>query len=84
MNIMSSRRKTVIRFLEFFIVGLGLGLAEDLLAIKFTTDAAITRETVGLVFLIALPFAIFSELIVDHPDFWRKLLGKNNEEKQTR
>lgn len=64
----------LIRLLEFFLVGLVLGIVEDLLAIKFSTGAAITWKTVQVASLVALPFAIFSELIVDHPKFWHRVL----------
>lgn len=51
--------------LEFIFIGLLIGLAEDLIAIKFATGAAITWEVVIIAFIITIPFAIFSEIIVD-------------------
>jgi len=78
---MSRRRKTLVRFLEFFVIGLVFGIGEDLLAIKLTTESAITPAMIGITFLVAFPFAIFSELVVDHPNFWHKLkLLKHDEE----
>jgi len=59
------KRRYVYRFLEFLLVGFIMGVAEDLLAIHFATDAAITINVVWVAALVALPFAIFSELIVD-------------------
>lgn len=61
------KRRYVYRFLEFFFVGLIMGIAEDLLAIHFATDAVITTNVILVATFVALPFAIFSELIVD----WR-------------
>ena len=61
------KKQYLYRFLEFFIVGVILGLTEDILAIKFATDAIIDANVVLIALLVALPFAIFSELIVD----WR-------------
>lgn len=82
---MSSRRKTLIRFLEFFVIGVVFGLGEDLLAIHFATDATINMKTVWITLLIAVPFAVFTELIVDHPGFWKKLIpfkdGDDDDEK---
>ena len=74
----------MIRFLEFFAIGLVFGIGEDLLAIRLTTNASITLEMIGLVFIVTLPFAIFSELIVDHPGFWKKIwpAKDKDEEKQ--
>lgn len=42
-----------------------MGVAEDLIAIHFATDAAITMDVIYVAALVALPFAAFSELIVD-------------------
>jgi hypothetical protein len=53
------------RMLEFFIVGLVLGILEDVIAIGASTDVSITWNTIGIIGLVALPFAVFSELIVD-------------------
>ena len=47
------------------MVGFVMGIAEDLIAIHFATDAAITMDVVIIAALVALPFAIFSELIID-------------------
>ena len=68
------KRRHFYRFLEFFIVGFVLGVTEDILAIHFATDATITIEVVYIAALVALPFAVFSELIVDwkHVDFVHK------------
>lgn len=57
------------RLLEFFIIGLVFGITEDILAVALATDAELTFDVVAVVVLIAIPFAIFSELIVDHPRF---------------
>jgi uncharacterized membrane protein (DUF106 family) len=59
------KRRHIYRFLEFFIVGFVMGVAEDLLAIHFATDAAITMDVIYVAALVALPFAAFSELVVD-------------------
>lgn len=67
----ASGRDKIIRFLEFFLVGLVLGVIEDMIAIKAATGASIDFNMVKIAFFIALPFAIFSELVVDHPRFWK-------------
>lgn len=63
------RREQLERFLEFLFIGVALGVVEDLIAIRFATDAAFNLHVLGIVVLVAIPFAAFSELIVDHPDF---------------
>ncbi|MFB6159743.1 MAG: hypothetical protein ABEJ61_01030 [Haloferacaceae archaeon] len=57
------------RFVEFLVIGIGMGVVEDVVAIAVTTDAAITPATIGVVVLVAFPFAFLSELVVDHPAF---------------
>ena len=64
-------------FLEFLIFGVLVGLIEDIIAIKATTESTVTLNTVWIVLLVALPFAIIGELIVDrfevfhnHPKKW--------------
>jgi len=65
-------------FLEFFIVGLLLGVVEDLIAIKLSTDATITWSTIGIAAIVALPFAVFSEIIVDQARI-RRILRREKE-----
>jgi hypothetical protein len=62
-------RGQIKRVLEFFVIGIVFGVTEDILAVLIATDAELTFDIVGVVVLIAIPFAIISELIVDHPKF---------------
>lgn len=55
-------------FLEFFVFGFLMGIVEDIIAIKLTSGEQITWHIVGIVTVVTLPFAIFSELIVDRVD----------------
>lgn len=63
------------RFLEFFIVGLALGVLEDLIAITLATEKAIDLRVFVIAFFVAFPFAVFSELIVDH-DRFKRFMGR--------
>ena len=63
-------KKVIERFLEFFVIGLIMGIAEDAIAIVATTGAHITWTMIGIIALVALPFAAFSELIVDRTAFF--------------
>lgn len=65
----SERSERIHRFIEFFLVGLLIGLLEDLLAIKLSTGESITPSTILIVFAVTFPFAVFSELIVDREQF---------------
>ncbi|MBD3319321.1 hypothetical protein GF342_05425 [Candidatus Woesearchaeota archaeon] len=68
---MKHRRLEV--FLEFLFFGLVMGITEDLIALKFATGEPLTWKIILIVFLVALPFAIIGELIVDRVRWWRKI-----------
>ena len=61
-------RKTEI-FVEFFIFGVLIGIVEDLIAIFISTGEPITPKIIMIASLVAVPFAGFSELIVDRFTF---------------
>ena len=70
-------RISKLRLLEFFIVGLLLGIVEDVIAILLATDATIDLRVILIAGFVALPFAFLSEIIVDQkrfPRFIKKLL----------
>ena len=46
-----------------------MGVTEDVIAIAMTTDVEISSEMVAIIVAVALPFAVLSELVVDHPAF---------------
>jgi hypothetical protein len=69
-----SKRERLVRFLEFLVVGVVMGLVEDLIAVALATDAAIDARVIVLVLAVAVPFAALSELVVDHPRFWERLM----------
>jgi len=73
----SSDKKTIVSHLcEFFVVGLVMGITEDLIAIYFATNAKITPHVFLVAFLVALPFAIISEVLVDLKIFRKVFRGK--------
>jgi hypothetical protein len=57
------------RFLEFLIVGVIFGVIEDVIAITLATDHAIDLQVIMITLIAAVPFAILSEIIVDHDKF---------------
>lgn len=67
-------RFSKLQFIEFLIMGVLMGLLEDIIAIKLATEAVIDLNVIWIAFLVALPFAALGELVVDHPGFWRALL----------
>ena len=74
-----TKKRIIARLIEFFFVGLLMGIVEDLLAIHFATDAKITWEVVRIAFIVALPFAFISEILVDFKVFQRVLKKKKRQ-----
>ena len=70
METMTTKRDRWLRIIEFLIIGVLLGVIEDIIAILLATDASFSWRIVFVAFFVALPFAFFSELVVDHPRFW--------------
>ena len=62
--------KKKLRIIEFLFIGVLFGLIEDVIAVKAVSDAVINPRVILTILAVAIPFAIVSELIVDHPRFW--------------
>lgn len=71
-----------LRLLEFLIVGVVMGVIEDLIAIAFATEERIDLRVFWIVLLVAFPFAFVSEVIVDHPRFWEKIFPQKEDNKE--
>ena len=69
-----------IRLLEFLVIGVVMGIGEDLLAVKLATDATIDWRIIWVVVAVAIPFAFVSEIVVDNPKFWQKLFPSHDED----
>lgn len=65
------RAKRMEVIFEFLVFGIVIGVVEDIVAVKLTTGEPITWEIVGIVILIAIPFAIIGEIFADNIDFSR-------------
>lgn len=65
--------KRIMRFFEFFLIGILMGIGEDLLAITFATGEPITLRVFIIAAVVAIPFAAFTELVVDKPSFRKKV-----------
>ena len=72
-------RKHIYRLLEFLIIGVVLGVTEDVIAVTLSTGAHINWNIILIIILVAIPFAAFSELVVDHEDFG--LFGRKRKKK---
>ena len=75
----TSKAKRYEVMFEFLLFGIVIGVTEDILAVHLTTGETITWNMVGIIILIAIPFAIIGELVADHIDFvklWKRLSGR--------
>ena len=66
--------------LEFFFFGVIVGVIEDIIAVKLTTGEPITWHILGVIVIIAIPFAFLGEIWVDRIDFVK--LFQNFKKKQ--
>ena len=69
-------RKKTLRIIEFLIIGVFFGLIEDIIAVEAVAHIRITPRVIFIILAVAIPFAVLSELIVDHPRFWELLWFK--------
>ena len=57
---------------EFFLIGVLLGVIEDVIAIMFYGGAfALNWKMIYVAAAVAMPFAILSELVVDRTEIFR-------------
>lgn len=54
---------------ELLVFGIIIGITEDVIAIKLATSEPITWKVIGIVVMIAIPFAILGEIVFDRIDF---------------
>ncbi|PSG98738.1 MAG: hypothetical protein BRC29_01260 [Nanohaloarchaea archaeon SW_7_43_1] len=57
------------KFTEFLIFGIILGVTEDMIAVMLVTDESFTLHMLGVVIAVTIPFAAFSELVVDSDEY---------------
>lgn len=63
------RKQRLERFIEFLVVGVVLGIIEDMIAIMLITGESFNLRMLGIIVMVAVPFAAFSELIVDNDEY---------------
>lgn len=71
---MAGKFNTKLRILEFVVAGLVLDLTENIISIKLATDAELNYQVFLIAFLVVIPFAVLTELVIDHPEFWNRVL----------
>ncbi len=63
-----------LRIIEFLLIGLIVNSLDNIIAIKYAAGAELNWDVLVRVFLFVVPFAVLSELVVDHPNFWKKVM----------
>lgn len=71
------------RLMEFFVIGVVAGIIEDAIAV-YAVTGHFGLESLWIVALIAIPFAIVSELIVDHFKPFHTKKARRNEKEHER
>lgn len=67
---------TKIRILEFIVAGVLLDLIENAVVFKAASGRALALNEVGVAILVIIPFAVLTELVIDHPRFWHRLFRR--------
>lgn len=73
------KAKKIETYFEFLVFGIAFGIIEDLIAVKLITGETITWRMVGIIVLVAIPFAFFGEIIIDNANlvkFIKKIKDK--------
>lgn len=65
---------TKLRILEFVVAGIILDLIESIVSIKMATEAKLDAKVFLVTLAVVIPFAVLTELVIDHPKFWTKVL----------
>ena len=63
-----------LRIIEFVLIGLIFNALDNIIAVKYAAGAELNFDVLSRIFIFVVPFAILSELVVDHPDFWKKIM----------
>lgn len=63
-----------LRIIEFVLIGLFFNALDNVIAVKYAAGAELDWNVLARIFIFVVPFAILSELVVDHPNFWKKTL----------
>jgi hypothetical protein len=71
---MAVKLNTKLRILEFVVAGIILDLVESIISIKLATDTTLNPKIFFITLLVVIPFAIITELVIDHPEFWNRVL----------
>jgi len=66
-------KKSLKIFLGFLIFGIAISVIEDLIAIHYATNYAINARAVYVAILVAIPFAVIGEIIVDRTHLLPKI-----------
>ena len=75
---MISNKRRLVFFAEFLVFGFALALIEDIIAVLLATGESFSWEMLVIVSVVAIPFAIIGEFVLDRTKLIpRKLTEKN-------
>lgn len=53
-----------------------MDLVENAIVMRVTTGESMALTEMGLAMLVIIPFAVLTELVIDHPRFWHRLFRR--------
>jgi len=68
-NMRAGTEKKIEVIFEFLVFGIIIGIAEDIIAVTVVSGEPITWRVIGIIVVIAIPFAVLGEIIADNIDF---------------
>lgn len=68
---MTHRQK--VRIVEFVIFGVFMNMLDNVISLLILGEVKFHWQMLVVIFLVVLPFSFIGEIIVDHPNFWKKV-----------
>ncbi len=53
-----------------------MDLVENAIVMRVTTGESMAFAEMGVAMLVIIPFAVLTELVIDHPRFWHRLFRR--------
>lgn len=62
-----------LRIAEFLIFGVIMNMLDNIISVLILGETKFHWQMLVIIFLVVLPFGFINEIIVDHPNFWKKV-----------
>ena len=72
--------KQKVRIAEFVIFGVLMNMLDNIISVLVLGEVKFHWQMLVVIFLVVLPFSFIGEVIVDHPNFWKKVWPEMKQE----